>query len=146
MSIGLLLIAHGHIGEELMTSAEDILGPSPLPVRTLSVFPSDDLEDICVSAQALLEQLACSEGVLVLTDLYGSTPSNVAAQMEADARVCVLAGLNLPMLIKILGHHQKPLPDLVELALEAGRDGILRCHAKPDYPVNCCAAKIRRSG
>jgi PTS system ascorbate-specific IIA component len=143
MSIGLLLIAHGHIGDELLTSAQDILGPCPLPSRTLSVFPSDDLETICASAHELLAQLPCPGGVLVMTDLYGSTPSNVAAQMDTHDRVQVVAGLNLPMLIKVLGHHQKSLSELAELAIEAGREGILRCHAKPDYPVTLCATKGR---
>jgi PTS system ascorbate-specific IIA component len=71
------------------------------------------------------------QGVLVLTDIFGSTPSNIAASLAEDGRIAVVAGLNLPMLVRVLNYPEDPLEGLTEKAIVGGNRGILACEARP---------------
>ncbi len=123
--IGLLLITHYHIGDELLKTATGMLGMCPVMTVALSVAPENDPDDVLNEARHHVARLNQGTGVLVLTDIYGSTPSNIAAQLTDDNQVRVIAGVNLPMLVRVLNYPRLSLDELVNKALSGGRDGIL---------------------
>ncbi|ESQ08115.1 MAG TPA: PTS fructose transporter subunit IIA [Chromatiaceae bacterium] len=127
MSVGLLLITHNHIGTELLTTATRMIGTCPLAATAMVVSESDDLDRLRAQAQQYTEALDQGAGVLVLTDLFGSTPSNIAVGLYNNPRVQVLSGVNLPMLVRILNYHELSLTELAEKALSGGRDGLFVC-------------------
>ncbi len=127
MSIGILIIAHSAIGPALLETATKMLGKCPLMAETLSVTNDGDVELIREQAQGMVQELDRGDGVLVLTDMYGSTPSNIAAGLQKDGRVNVVAGINLPMLIRVFNYPVLDLTTLAEKALSGGRDGIVLC-------------------
>ena len=125
--IGLLIITHNHLGAELLKTATAMMGMCPIMTEVLSVTSSSDPDAMLRQARALLRDLNKGEGVLVLTDMYGSTPSNVAAHLADENQVKVVAGVNLPMLVRVLNYPQLGLHELANKALSGGRDGILLC-------------------
>ena len=126
MKVGLLIITHGDIGQSLLDTATAVLGTCPLQTRTLSVPMSSQTDEVEAEARRLLRELDQGDGVLVLTDLYGSTPSNIACRLQAD-KVAVIAGTNLPMLVRVLNYPELELPALVEKAVSGGQDGVVCC-------------------
>ncbi|MGQ0657396.1 MAG: PTS sugar transporter subunit IIA [Chromatiales bacterium] len=133
MSVGLLLIGHAGIGAALLESVRAVLGSCPLRSEALSASRDCDPDALLQDARALVGALDSGEGVLVLTDLFGSTPSNIAARLLGPARVRVVTGMNLPMLIRLLNYPQLDLDALTDKALSGGRDGVFAVdgHAKP---------------
>lgn len=127
MSVGLLIITHGRIGEQLLETAKSMLGMCPLHTTYMPVSQSTDPEDLLVQARRTCESLNQGDGVLVLTDMYGSTPSNVANRLLKEPQVEVVAGINLPMLIRILNYPSLNLHEMINKALSGGHDGILLC-------------------
>lgn len=125
--IGLLIITHNNIGVELVKTATGMLGMCPIMTQVLTVMPNSDPDVVLSEAQRYLLDLNQGEGVLVLTDMYGSTPSNIAAHLVAENQVKVIAGINLPMLVRVLNYPQLGLHELAEKAFSGGRDGILLC-------------------
>lgn len=130
MSVGLLLITHNHIGSELLTTATRMLGRCPLEAMALAVVESDDPDGLREQALRYAEDLDEGSGVLVLTDLFGSTPSNVAAELCGKPNVRILSGVNLPMLVRVLNYHRLELAELAEKALSGGHDGLFLCSGK----------------
>jgi PTS system ascorbate-specific IIA component len=126
MSVGLLLLAHDGIGTALLETAMAALGgPPPLRVETLSASRDCDPDCVLKEAQASVARLDEGDGVLVLTDLFGSTPSNIATRLGATGRVRIVSGMNLPMLIRVLNYPQLPLDQLVLKAVTGARDGVI---------------------
>jgi PTS system ascorbate-specific IIA component len=130
MSVGLLLITHNGIGTELLYTATRMLGECPLAAKAMAVSEQDDPDKLRTEALHCVRALDEGAGVLVLTDLFGSTPSNVAAFLCANANVCVLSGVNLPMLVRVLNYHGLGLAELAGKALSGGHDGVFRCPAQ----------------
>ncbi len=130
--IGLLLITHNQIGDELLKTATGMLGMCPVMTVALSVTPDSDRDNVLNEARHNVVRLNQGAGVLVLTDIYGSTPSNIAAQLTDDNQVRVIAGVNLPMLVRVLNYPRLSLDELVNKALSGGRDGILPSNAGSD--------------
>jgi mannose PTS system EIIA component len=124
--IGILIVSHGAFGESLIHSASHVLGKRPLYVRQLGVTVHDDPEAIAPVAQDLIRFLDQGEGVLVLTDVYGATPSNIAARLLRPGRVEGLAGVNLPMLIRALNYRDEPLMELRDKAMAGAVEGVVR--------------------
>ena len=124
--IGILLVSHGAFGESLIHSASHVLGKRPLYLRQLGVTVHDDPEAIQPVAEDLIRYLDQGAGVLVLTDIYGATPSNIAARLLRPGRVEGIAGVDLPMLIRALNYREEPLSVLVQKALAGGSEGITR--------------------
>ena len=131
MTVGLLVIAHDKIGTSLVDTAIATVGSCPLKVKSLEVFKDSSAEDIYVKAQALVSELDESDGVLILTDLYGSTPCNIATKLKTDDNLIIVAGLNLPMLIRTFNYHSLGLAELSDKALNGGKNGILICDQAP---------------
>jgi len=123
--IGVLLISHGAIGETLLASAEAILGAKQARVATLGVSRSDDPDKVLARARQLAAQLDDGTGLLVLTDMYGATPCNVASRLLADGRVEGVSGVSLPMLVRVLSGRDGSLPAAVQRALSGGAEGVV---------------------
>ena len=123
--IGVLVISHGAIGETLLSSAEAILGAKQARVATLGVSRSDDPDKVLVRARQLAAQLDDGTGLLVLTDMYGATPCNVASRLLADGRVEGVSGVSLPMLVRVLSGRDGSLPAAVQRALSGGAEGVV---------------------
>ena len=119
--IGLVLVTHGRLAEEFVAALEHVVGPQQ-DIRAICIGPDDDMEqrrqDILDGARAV----DSGEGVVVLTDMFGGTPSNLAISIMDKARVEVVAGLNLPMLIKLASVREtEPMAEAVAAAQEAGK-------------------------
>lgn len=124
MSIGLLIISHDDVGSALLETASHMLGQCPLKVELLSASRDADPDVLLNTGRDLVGLLDEGDGILVLTDLYGSTPSNIAKQLLDDDRVRIVTGVNLPMLIRVLNYPQLQLDQLAEKAVSGGRDGV----------------------
>ena len=119
--IGLLLVSHGRLADEMKAAMENVVGPQEA-VETVCIFPNDDMEGRREEIQDKLDTVDKGEGVAVLTDMFGGTPSNLAISVMERKNIEVIAGMNLPMLIKlaqIRGTHS--LRESSELAQDAGR-------------------------
>ena len=128
MPVGILIITHGEIGEELITTARSTFGGKlPLNCRALSVSPDCDPDSQHKKAQTLLAAVDDGSGVLILTDMFGSTPSNIANSFEGQDNIEIITGVNLPMFIRILNYCDLNLADMTEKALSGGHDGIILC-------------------
>lgn len=128
MSVGLLIVTHGEVGTALLDSARGMLDGLPLETESISVSNRCDPEDVGGEVGAAIERLNAGDGVLVLTDIYGATPSNIAMRFQDDARrVVVASGINLPMLVRVLNYPGMTVEQLLEKALSGGRDGVFRC-------------------
>jgi len=128
--IGVLLVTHGAIGDELLATAAQILGQPAARTAVLSVTSAHDPADVLAQARARIAQLDDGSGVLVLTDMYGSTPGNVVRSLLADGRVEGVAGVSLPMLVRVLSARDRDLAAAVQRALSGGTEGVL--HMNPD--------------
>ena len=119
--IGLVLVTHGQLADEFRKAVEHVVGPQP-HIAAICIGAEDDMEkrrQEIVEAVGLVEQ---GKGVIILTDMFGGTPSNLAISVMAPGRVEVLAGVNLPMLIKLAGiREEKPLQEAILAAQDAGR-------------------------
>lgn len=128
MNVGILLVTHGEIGSALLDATIDILGVCPLSASALSAPAGCDPERILTEARSAILELDSGDGVLVLTDLYGSTPSNIACKLHHDKGVRVVSGVNLPMLVRIFNYPDLDLDELQHKAVTGGRDGVITCN------------------
>ncbi|NYD89740.1 PTS sugar transporter subunit IIA [Sphingomonas melonis] len=119
--IGLVLVTHGRLAEEFVTAMIHVVGPQDR-IATISIGPDDDMEERRADIAAAIATVESGRGVIVLTDLFGGTPSNLAISLMERGRVEVIAGMNLPMLIR-LGSARKSMKvvEAVAAAREAGR-------------------------
>ncbi len=128
MAVGILLISHNQIGVELITTAKQMLSCQTLPSKVISIAIEDNPELIKSEMQAILKELDQGQGILILTDMFGSTPSNIACEVSERHDVRIISGLNLPMLIRVLNYPSLSLNDLEHKAISGGQQGIARCH------------------
>ncbi|HEV7443894.1 MAG TPA: PTS fructose transporter subunit IIA [Steroidobacteraceae bacterium] len=124
--IGILIIAHGTLGESLIHCASHVLNKRPARLKQLGVTAQDDPLLLLPQARALVKELDAGSGVLILSDMYGGSPSNIAAKVLIPGRVEGVAGVNLPMLIRALTYRDKPLAALLLKAVSGGCEGVLR--------------------
>ena len=124
--IGILIVSHGTFGESLIHSASHVLGKRPLFLRQLGVTVHDDPEAILPVAEDLIRFLDQGQGVLVLTDIYGATPSNIACKLLVPGRVEGVSGASLPMLVRALTYRNEPLHVVVGKAISGGVEGVLQ--------------------
>ena len=119
--IGLVLVTHGRLAEELIAATEHVVGAQS-NVRTVCIGPDDDMEQRRNEILKAVEGADDGSGVILLTDMFGGTPSNLAISIMDKAKVEVIAGVNLPMLIKLASVREtESLVDAVASAQEAGR-------------------------
>jgi PTS system ascorbate-specific IIA component len=123
--IGLLLITHSSYGESLIQCACHVLNRRPSQLYQLGVSAQDDPLDTLPLAQEMLKLVDSGEGVLVMTDIFGASPANIALKLLEPGRVEGVAGVNLPMLLRALTYREKDMATLVTRAIGGGRDGVI---------------------
>jgi mannose PTS system EIIA component len=128
MTVGILIVSHNQIGAELINTARQMLSCSPLPTKVISIEASDSPEQICLQFDKELQGLDQGNGILILTDMFGSTPSNIACAVSDREDISIVSGLNLPMLVRVLNYPSLNLTELEDKAITGGQEGIVRCH------------------
>ena len=123
--IGILIIAHGTMGESLLHSASHVLGEAPPSLQQLGIGMHDDPVVLLPKAQKIVDSLDEGQGVLILSDIYGATPCNIVGKLLQPGRIEGVAGVNLPMLVRTLTYRNGNLALLVEKALSGGREGVV---------------------
>jgi len=122
--IGVLVVTHGEFGAALLDAGQMIVGPQQ-DIASVSVLVSRGVDEIVADLKAALSRLEHGLGVLVLTDLFGGTPTTLSLSLRKLGNIEVVAGVNLPMLLKVLQGRQVPLSELAALAKAAGQQGIV---------------------
>lgn len=125
MTIGVLIISHGQLGQAMLDISVKTISVCPLATKVLDVSFECDPDKLTDMANKMVRELDSGDGVLVLTDLCGATPSNIACRLVRYNRVMVVAGLNLPMLMRILNYPDLSLEEMAERAMDGGRQGIM---------------------
>lgn len=125
MNTGLLLITHGNLGKDMLDVATAILGGCPLTVKTLAVNSDSDPDQVFAAASRACTELDHGDGVLVLTDLYGSTPSNISTRLIEQHNVNVISGASIPMLLRVLNYPRLGLEELGTKAISGAHDGVI---------------------
>ena len=128
--IGFLIVSHGAFGESLIHCASHVLGKRPLYVRQVGVTVHDDPEELLPVAQDLVRYVDQGQGVLVLTDICGATPSNLATRLLVPGKVEGIAGVSLPMLVRALTYRDQALDAVIAKALSGGTEGVVRLNPK----------------
>ncbi|MEP7207114.1 MAG: PTS fructose transporter subunit IIA [Casimicrobiaceae bacterium] len=123
--IGVLIIAHDNLGDSLVRAVSHVLGERPAQFDVLSVAATDDPMVLLPRAREQVEHLDTGEGVLVFSDIYGATPSNLAVKLLRPGHVAVVAGVNLPMLVRAFTYRTRDLDTMVAKAVSGGCEGVL---------------------
>ena len=119
--IGMVLVTHGRLADEFRLAVEHVVGPQQA-FETISIGPEDDMEQRRSDIIAAVNRADRGAGVVIVTDMFGGTPSNLAISVMDGPRVDVLAGMNLPMLIKLASvRGDRAIGDVLQCAQEAGR-------------------------
>jgi len=131
--IGILIITHGTLGEALIQCACHVLNRRPAQLAQLGVSAADDPLDLFPTAKTLLDSVDSGDGVLVLTDLYGATPANIAGKLAKPGQVECIAGINMPMLLRVLNYRDKnTIQTVVTKAISGGCDGVMQMKVDRD--------------
>lgn len=119
--IGMVLVTHGQLATEFRAALEHVVGPQS-QLETIAIGPEDDMDSRRNDIMSAVKQVNTGDGVVLLTDMFGGTPSNLAISCMNGAKVEVVAGINLPMLIKLARvREDADLADAVAQAQDAGR-------------------------
>jgi PTS system ascorbate-specific IIA component len=124
--IGILLITHGTLGESMIHCASHVLNKRPPRLKQLGVTAQDDPMLLLPQARALTKELNDGAGVLILSDMYGGTPSNLASKLVSPGNIEAVAGVSLPMLIRVLTYRDRDLQTIVTKAISGGCEGVIR--------------------
>jgi PTS system ascorbate-specific IIA component len=133
--IGILIVAHGALGECLIHCASHVLGRRPLRLRQLGVTVHDDPELILPHARELVKDLDDGSGVLILSDICGATPCNIASRLLHPGHAELLSGVSLPMLVRALTYRDESLASVIEKAMTGGVNGVMHISTQSDHPV-----------
>ena len=123
MKVGILLVTHSDIGKQLLLTATSVFGKNPFQVELLSVDNYDQPSDVKELAEKYVKFLDNGAGVLVLTDIIGTTPSNIASSIN-HKKIKVVAGLNLSMILNVFNYPEDSLDQLLTKAIEGGIQGV----------------------
>lgn len=130
MSVGVLLLTHEAMGDALVAAARHVLGRISMPIEVIEVAANAEPDRTLRDASQRARKLDQGEGVLVLSDLYGSTPCNIAQKLSGlGLHTHCVSGLNLPMLLRVLNYPEQDLDQLTQTAANGGRGGICIDHA-----------------
>ena len=131
--IGIMIIAHDSLAEGLARAVTHVLGSRPPQFEVLSVAATDDPAALLPAARELVRQLDTGSGVVVFSDIYGGSPSNLAAKLLKAGRVEGIAGVNLPMLVRAFTYRTRDMETLLKRAVSGGCDGVLHMSVDPVY-------------
>jgi len=131
--ISILIIAHDSLPDSLAKAVTHVLGARPPQFETLSVAASDDPFNLLPAAKDLVRKLDSGDGVLIFSDIYGATPCNLATKLMVPGRVEVVAGVNLPMLVRAFTYRAKGMDTMIKKAISGGCDGVVRIEVDPVY-------------
>ena len=123
--VGVLLVTHNGLGDSLVDCVRHVLGQAPDNLKVLSVLAEDEPEGKEQEGRALVASLDSGDGVLLLADMFGATPSNIGRRLCQLPNVAGVAGVNLPMLLRAVCNSGKPLDELARMTLDGGRDCIV---------------------
>jgi mannose PTS system EIIA component len=129
--IGILIIAHGNLGDSLIQCMTHLLGKKPDAVTSLQVTGTDDARSLLPSAQRLVRAVDAGEGVLVITDIFGSTPSNLACKLLIPGQVEGVAGANVPMLLRAVTYRTRGMDVMLKRVVSGGCEGVFHIDADP---------------
>jgi len=124
--IGILLLTHGSFGESLIQNVCHVLNKRPPLIAQLGVAAQDDPLDILPLARLLLNEVDGGEGVLVMTDVFGATPANLALKLLDPGRIEGVSGLSLPMLLRALTYREKGMETMIQKAVSGAHDGVVK--------------------
>lgn len=126
MSVSILIITHEDIGKAFLKAAQNTFERElPLSVSTAEINLNADPDQLIPELKCIIRKLNQGDGLLILTDLFGSTPSNIAQALQEIENIRIVTGLNLPMLLRVLNYPQLSLAELTDKAKEAGQSGIV---------------------
>lgn len=125
MTTKLYLITHGEVGHAMLSAVTHTLKQCPLETKAIPIHYDCDPEDICNTLEGELNQHP-SDDILILTDLIGSTPSNIACHFKSRAHTKVVTGVNIPMLLKVMNYSHLELDQLAQKAIDGGHNGVMR--------------------
>lgn len=129
--IGILVVTHEDLGAHLIRCACHVIGMHPPQLGYLSVFIENKPEAILTEGRRLIQQLDSGDGVVILSDMLGATPCNVASRLVQPGKVECIAGVNLPMLVRVLTYRHESLSAVVEKGLSGGQRGVIKIEAEP---------------
>ena len=124
--VGLLIMAHAPLANAFITAARHVFKSMPEHLEAIDVQPDQNPEDVIELAKQAIARLNLGDGVLVLTDVFGGTPSNCSQKLDALDHVAVLAGLSLPMLLRALTYRNDNLDVVFEMAQAGAQNGAVR--------------------
>lgn len=127
MSVQILLITHELIGAELLKVTRNTYGRIPINTEVITIDYKTNPDKFIPIIETTAKKLASPDGILILTDLYGSTPCNIALTLTQHHHVEVIAGLNLPMLLKVMNYPTLNLHQLAQKAISGGKEGVVNC-------------------
>lgn len=128
--IGIVIVAHGRLGESLIECARHVLGRDPEKLLALSAGQDEDRDEMLARLQAQIAAVDSGDGVLLLTDLFGATPANLVGAALLPGKVLGIAGVSLPMLLRAINYRQLPLADLRAKALAAATECVAAMDAQ----------------
>lgn len=127
MSVGILLVTHGKLGHFLLDCMRDMIGDLPLAADVLEVRRVQSHQVLITQGRKMIERLDSGAGVMLLTDAFGSTPSNIANKLAVLYGAPVVSGVNLPMLVRAFNYPRATLDEMAKIAVEGGQRGIILC-------------------
>ena len=131
--IGILIIAHDTLPDSLVKAVTHVLGTRPPQFEALSVSSGDDPFHLLPAAKETVARLDTGDGVLIFSDIYGATPCNLASKLFVAGHVEVVAGVNLPMLVRAFTYRAKGMDTMIRKAISGGCDGVVRIEVDPVY-------------
>jgi len=123
--IGILLITHGTFGESLIQNVCHVLNKRPPLIGQLGIAAQDDPLDMLPFARMRLKEVDGGDGVLIMTDMLGATPSNLGLKLLVPGRVEGIAGVSLPMLLRVLTYRKSSMEIVLQKAISGGHDGVI---------------------
>ncbi len=127
--VGILLVTHDGLGDSLVSCVQHVIGQVPTNIMALSIKWNDDPQRKEEEGRAVIAYLDGGDGVLVLADMFGATPSNIGRRLCQLPNVAGVAGVNLPMVLRAVQYQNRPLKELAQLAQEGGRECIVSMNA-----------------
>lgn len=140
MPVSVLLLTHDNVGNALLSTVEKTLGALPLPTIAVPISHDCDPGNLISKLKCIIRTVEKGSGILILTDLFGATPCNIARALQDEA-VRVVTGINLPMLIRVMNYPKLSLLELAKKAMSGGKEGVLDCcpttieTASPYFPM-----------